>query len=997
MKHWTLILPLLFSAAAAIAAEPTPAPFAPEKAVKSMLLPDGFRATVFAAEPDVVQPISFCTDARGRLFVAEALNYGTWKATGKDRIVILEDSKGDGKADKRTVFYEGFNYITGIEVGFGGVWVMSPPKLYFIPFREGDDKPSGAPEVIFDGFGYKESRHNLANGFTWGPDGWLYGNHGVFKLLKQRDAPTASVFEIFADGTTNPWGVDFDDFGQCFVSNCVNPHLFHMIQGGHYEPWRNRSSSLYAYDRLPTIADHLHYPGGDLKAQLGSPNTLAMGGGHAHCGTLIYLGDRFPASYRNTVFMCNVHGRRINNDILKRKGSGYTAAHGKDFMMAGDPWFMGVTLRTGPDGSLFVSDWSDTGECHTLKPNVTTGRIYKITFGAADRTAVDLTKLSDAELVKLQLHRNDWHVRTARRLLQERTLKPDWKAEPTHAALTAMLDSKELGTPERLRALWALHVTGGLSAERLLDLLNSPSLRVGLGENLNSPSLRVGLGGNSNGYLRAWAIQLLCEDSKPSAKAIGKFAEMARSDPSPVVRLYLAAALQRLPLPERWAIAEGLLSHAEDADDANLPLMEWYGIEALVPADPDKALQLAAKARMPLVRQYIARRVVEDAVARGEKGDLGALVTVLTAADAKVQLDLLKGAREGLRGRKSMKMPENWPAAYTRLTRSDDEQVREHAIVLALIFGDPQAIADLRKTALTTADLPAKRHAALEALIDKRIEGLAPMLQDLLTDKAIRRTALRGLASLPHDATPAKVLALYKEMSAEEKQDAIATLASRKEYALELLKAIEKKDVARTDVSAYIARQLYSIGDKQLTDRLHLVWGDVRSSGPQKLEQMTRYKKMLTPNFVKSADLSNGRLIFSKSCQNCHKLYGEGGTIGPDITGSNRADLDYLLSNLIDPSAEVAKDYRMSIVETQNGRKISGIVVERTPARLIIQTATERIILAVEDVDTVRDSDISIMPDGQLDVLTKEQIRDLIGYLAAKGQVALPGGGKEKR
>src|SRR4051812_5140232 len=370
MPRWFVPFTALL-APVALAADPTPGPLPAEQAAKQAVLTDGFRMGVFAAEPLVTQPVSFCLDHRGRVWVAEALNYGAWQPTGKDRIAILEDTNGDGRADKRTVFFEGFNYITGVEVGFGGVWVMSPPGLYFVPDRDGDDKPDGPPELVLDGFGYKESRHNLANGFTWGPDGWLYGGHGRTSPSDvgapgtpakdrihcdggvYRVHPRTRTFEVFADGTTNPWGVDFDDFGACFVSNCVNPHLFHMIQGGHYEPWRNRPSSLYAYERLPTIADHLHYPGGDLRSTLGTPDTLAMGGGHAHCGTLIYLADSFPASSRNTAMMCNVHGRRINNDILKRKGSGYVASHGEDFMISADPWFMGVTLRTGPDGSVF--------------------------------------------------------------------------------------------------------------------------------------------------------------------------------------------------------------------------------------------------------------------------------------------------------------------------------------------------------------------------------------------------------------------------------------------------------------------------------------------------------------------------------------------------------------------------------------------------------------------------------------------------------------------
>lgn len=981
MKKCFLILllaPVLF------AADKTPAPLPSDQAAKNMILPEGFQARVFAAEPDVVQPISFTIDSRGRLWVAEALNYGTWQPTGKDRVVILE-AQADGKVSRK-VFYEGFNYITGIEVGFGGVWVISPPKLYFIPDRDGDDKPDSEPQVLFDGFGYQESRHNLVNGFTWGPDGWLYAGHGRTSPSDvgrpgtpaeqrihcdggiYRIHPTRLVFENFADGTTNPWGVDFDDFGQCFVSNCVNPHLFHMIQGGHYEPWRNRPSSLYAYDRLPTIADHLHFPGNKPSEMRGETSaTLAMGGGHAHCGTLIYLGDQFPASYRNTAFMCNVHGRRINNDILQRKGSGYTASHGKDFMISADPWFMGVTLRTGPDGSLFVSDWSDTGECHTYKPHTENGRIYQISYGKPNQAPVDVTKLSDDELVKLQLHKNDWYVRHARRVLQERAAKPGWKGEAVHATLQKMLASAQLETPQRLRALWALQVTGGMDAARLTALLDDRSEHV-----------------------RAWAIQLLCEGATPAEAVLAKFGELAKSDPSAVVRLYLASALQRLPLPARWPIAEGLVHHAEDATDANLPLMNWYGIEPLVPTDPARAFRLAASSGMPLVRQFIARRFVDDAVTKGDKADLGLLVAALAGASSEAQLDLLKGTREGLRGRKSMTMPAGWAAAYAKLAKSSDAAIREHVVVLALIFGDPQALADLRKTMVTATAPSAERLAALAALVDKRVPDLAPVLHDMLADPAMRPAAIRFLASYAHAATPAKLLAIYPSLTPDEKHDAVATLASRKEYALELLQAIEKKSVPRNDVSAYVARQIFSLNDMKVTDRLHQVWGEVRESSQQKQEQMARFQKLLTPGFLKNADLSQGRLLFSRTCQQCHKLYGEGGTIGPDLTGSNRNELSYLLGNLIDPSSEVAQDYRMSIVATHDGRVITGIVVEKSPNRYVLQTATEKITLAKEDVEVIKDSPVSIMPEGQLDALTREQVRDLIGYLGSKTQVPLP-------
>lgn len=987
-----LVLLLLFLISTLTAypdpAPPAAGPLPPRVAAVKMQLPEGFRAEVFAAEPEVVQPVSFCLDSRGRLFVAEALNYGEWKPTGKDRIIILEDRDGDGRADLRKVFYEGLNYVTGIEVGFGGVYVMSPPHLYFIPDRNKDDIPDGNPIILLEGFGYKESRHNLANGFTWGPDGWLYAGHGRTSPSDvgrpgtaaaervhcdggvYRVHPTRLVFENFADGTTNPWGVDFDDYGQCFVSNCVNPHLFHMIQGGHYEPWRNRASSQFAYERLPTIADHWHFPTGKPKEMRGeTPETLAMGGGHAHCGTLVYLGDSFPQEFRNTVLMCNVHGKRVNHDLLRRKGSGYTASHGKDFLIAADPWFMGVTLRTGPDGSVFLSDWSDTGECHTYRPQATTGRIYKISYGQPRKPSGNLAVLSDAELVRLQLHSNDWYVRHARRLLQERSTEPHWDAAPVHAALREQLAAEKHAVPQRLRALWALHVTGGLDSGRLLALTADRSEHV-----------------------RAWAVQLLCEQETPSPEALTRFAVLAENDPSPVVRLYLASALQRLPLTMRWPIAQQLVAHAEDAGDANLPLLYWYGIEPLIPADPRRGLALAAQAKIPLVRQVVARRMAEDAVSQGKRGSLQPLVEALASTRPPVQLDLLTGTRAGLRGRKSTPMPQGWPALYAQLARSPEADLREQATLLALVFGDPQAFASLLTT-VQTATLPASRRiAALEALLERRPSDLPVTLHELLADDELRRTALRGLAHFSHPDTPRKVLARYPRWTPEEKQDAVATLASRKEFALPLLDAVAAKEVARADLSAYVARQLHALGDRAVTERLREVWGEVRDNAPQKREQLARYKAMLTPGFLKRADLGNGRLVYTRTCQQCHILFGEGGKIGPDLTGSNRSDLDYVLSNLIDPAAEIGRDYRMSVVATRNGRVLTGLIVERTPARLVLQTATEQVTLAREEVEEVKDSAQSLMPERQLDTLTKEQIRDLIAYLASKHQVPLPAG-----
>jgi len=595
------------------AASETDAPLPAAEAAARMSVPPGFKVTLFASEPDLVQPVSFCMDDRGRLWVAEALNYPERFKQPRDRILIFEDTDGDGRADRRTVFFDRLNYVTGLEVGFGGAWVMSPPYFYFIPDRDGDDKPDGEPQVLLDGFGIKESRHNLANGFTWGPDGWLYAGHGRtspsdvgrpgtpaekrihFDGGVFRYHPVRHVFEAFADGTTNPWGVDFDDYGQPFVSNCVNPHLFHIIQGAHYEPWRNRPSSQYAYRRIRTIADHLHWGGGKAfkpRAEDELPALMTEGGGHAHVGMMIYLGDNWPDEYRGGVFMVNLHGKRLNHDQLARQGSGYVATHKPDFMQSQDPWFMGVTLRYGPDGGVFVSDWSDTGECHSyVNTRRHTGRIFKISYqpnaGKPRALPADISKLSDAELVELHLHKNDWFVRHARRVLQERfTAGRDLKA--AGKGLMGMFETNP-DVPRQLRALWTLHAIGAAREEFLLRQLQHRSE-----------------------YVRAWAIRLLTEPSQISSDAVKSFAKMAAGEEeTPFVRLHLASALQRLPHADRWRIAEGLASHAEDAQDQNLPLMIWYGIEPLVKPDIARALKFAEQTRIPLLRQFIARRAAE--------------------------------------------------------------------------------------------------------------------------------------------------------------------------------------------------------------------------------------------------------------------------------------------------------------------------------------------------------------------------------------------------
>jgi putative membrane-bound dehydrogenase-like protein len=983
-----LLLPLACAAVcAAEASVPEPSrPLSPQDTPAKMTLPEGFVATLFAGEPDLVQPMSMSLDDRGRMWVVENFSYPGWKSEGKDRVLIFEDQDGDGHFDSRKVFLDNGVNLTSVAVGFGGVWLTSLPNLIFVPDANGDDVPDGPATVLLDGWNIEKAGHNAVNDLIWGPDGWLYGCNGIqskSNLGKPgtpdgqrtpidcgvwRYHPTRRVFEAVSYGTTNPWGIDFDEFGQIFITNCVIAHLWHAIPGGHMVRMYGQDLNPYVYGLLQSCSDHLHWAGGHWTESRGNkPEHSVAGGGHAHVGCLVYQGDNWPASYRNHVFMVNLHGNRVNQDILERRGSGYVAHHGPDLLTVADTWFRGLTLLTGPDGGVYVSDWTDTGECHDHKieeTDQTNGRIYKITYGRPAHKPVDLATLDDQALIKLLQHKNAWYARHASRILQERAAARKLAAG-TRPALKKLLE-QNLETADQLRVVWALHVTGGLDDDSQDKLLNS--------------KLR---------YVRGWAIQLELEDRSISKDRLAKLASMAREDDSPVVRLFLASALQRLPVDERWPIAAGLLAHSEDASDMNLPLMYWYGFEPLVAADPSRALQLAADSPLPIVRRYAARRAtVLDS--DGKSAGLDAVMRLLTGlSDTRRQLDVIAGMQEALNGRRHVAMPASWPEVYPKLVAASDETIRRTARRLAVLFGDGAVIAEARRLVTDRSATADDRREAIEGLLQVKDGQLPRLLFATLDDRPFAGQAVRALATYDDPATPAKILEHFQGLSDDDRRDAVSTLASRTSYARELLAAIESGRVPRTELAVYHVRQLEALKDPAITVQLNKVWGSVRPTAADKAALVARYKADLMPSALAAAKAGRGREVFAKNCAACHTLFGAGGKIGPDLTGSQRTNLDYVLSNVIDPSAIVAGDYQVTLVQTTDGRVVTGMVKLEDEQSLTLQTATDTVVLPKDEIENRKKTVTSMMPEGLFGKLTTEQIRDLVAYLGSREQVPL--------
>ena len=951
-------------------------PLPPDVSADRFMLPAGFSATLFAGEPDITQPIAFTIDPRGRLWVVECRSYPAWSTDGEgeDRVLIFEDRDNDGRFDERTVFWDRGVNLSGIELGFGGVWLCATPNLVFVPDRNGDDVPDGPAEVVLDGWDL-DARHNVFNGLKWGPDGWLYGCNGILSNSRVgapgtpeeqrtrlncgvwRYHPTRRAFEVVASGTTNPWGLDFDSLGRMFITNCVIEHVFQVLPGAHFKRMFGQDLHANAYGLIESCADHIHWGGGFWDTSIGGVHN-EFGGGHAHAGAMIYLGDNWPEEYRGNLFTINIHGQRLNRDAFAPRGSGVVASHRPDFALSSDPWFRGLEAKYGPDGGVYLTDWNDIGECHdTEEVQRGTGRIFKITHGRPAAAAVNLPALSDVELVALQTHANEWHVRTSRRLLQERAAARPLAAAAV-TALQALLQSQsEVG---RLRACWTLHATGGLDAATIGALL-----------------------ADASEHVRSWAVRLEVEDRAVTRGRLLQLTELARLDPSPVVRVELAAALQRLPGADRWPIARELVRHEEDARDHNLPLMIWYGIEPLARDTKGRDLELLGTARMPLVQRYLARRIATE-----EEG-IERLVGWLGTSDTWTASDAVPvGLKDAVEGRRGLPMPERWQDVSARAAQGS-AAAREAVDYIALVFGDGATFGRLVATARDGQKPAALRRTALETLIQVPDARLVPHLQALLDDPALAGTALRGLPAYDDPATATLIVERYPDLTVEQRQEAISALAARERAAAALVDAIAAGRIPARDVSPYVVRQLRDYGNESVNRQLDELWGSVRATPQEKAQRVAEYAAQLTPAALQSANLKLGRALFVQKCAQCHRLFGEGAAIGPELTGAQRTSVDYLLQNIVDPSAAVPREYRVHTVVTTDGRLINGVIPEETTRTVTLQTPTERIVLDRGDIEEMKPTSASMMPEGLLDVLTAEERRDLIGWLSAPAPAAM--------
>jgi putative membrane-bound dehydrogenase-like protein len=960
---------------------PPPRGLTPEEALARMVLPEGFHAELVAAEPTIRQPVAAVFDERGRLWVVEYLQYpnpaGLKPLTvdqylrteydrvpeppprgprGADRITILHDPDGDGRFEKVATFVEGLNLASAIAIGRGGVFVVQAPYLLFYPDRDRDDRPDSDPEVLLTGFGLQDA-HAVANSLTWGPDGWLYGAQGStvtaringveFQQGIWRYHPESRRFELFAEGGGNTWGLDFDRFGRILGSSNGGFIAFHMVQGGYY--WKGFAKHGPLHNpRAYGYFDALAYDG-------------PKRGGHVTPGGIVYKGGTYPSELDGAFIGGNLLSNAVYWHILSERGSTLKARHGGTLLDARDPWFRPVDLLTGPDGCVHVVDWHDRRASH-LDPRDTwdrsNGRIYRIVHGHRPPVEpFDLATWPTSQLVAQINDPNDWWAETTRRVLFDRrdpTPIPDLKAQ---------LDA-ETTRPERaLKLLWALDACGGLTDEAAYRVLKHPLAPV-----------------------RAWAVRRLGDDIHHFGPIPAALASLARGDDSVLVRSQLAASAQRWPAYVALPILLHLAARDEDASDPFLPLQIWWGFETLLRQKDQRATvvdRLAAPDLIarPLVRDHLLERLARALASDPDDHVLTLLNDLLARAGDTTAPPLLRGLDRGLEG--VPRVPDA-PLLAARVRGFEDVPgLRPLVLRVAARLHDPSAYAAICD-GVSDPSVPNDQRLALVDLLGqiRGAQGRRTLLAALEAasepDQAI--AVLNALAGYDHPDVAAALVRRYAALNPAGRDRVRGLLASRPTWAESLVSALESKAIPPADLRPAQAAQLAVVAP-QLVPRLEAAWGRVAAQSPEAVVRRIAEVRGVLPEGDKG-DPARGRLVFEATCAGCHRLFGAGGAIGPDLSGAERSDLDFLLTSIVDPSAFVRGEYQGQTVALSDGRVLTGLVAEETANTLtLVDSQQQRTTIPRDQIEEISPATQSVMPAGLLDTLSEDQIRDLFRYL----------------
>jgi putative heme-binding domain-containing protein len=970
-------------------------PLSPAEAAKSFVVPRDLEIKQVLAEPVVRQPVFLNFDERGRMWVVQYIQYPApaglnvvskdvfWRAVydkipeapprgvrGLDKITIHEDSDGDGTFDQHTTFVDGLNIATACVKGRGGVWVLNPPYLLFYPDRDDNDVPDGDPIVHLEGFGLEDT-HSVINSLRWGPDGWLYaaqgstvtanvrvraGNRGTRETAPAvvysqgqniwRYHPETHRYEVFAEGGGNAFGVEIDDKGRIFSGhNGGDTRGFHYMQGAYLRKGFEKHGELsnpYAFGYFPHMS--------------GTP-----GERFSH-NFIIYHGGALPQRYAGKLFGVEPLQGRVVLSTISPTGSTFHTRDLERVVTSADSWFRPVDIKVGPDGAIYLCDWYDRQVTHTRNQegniDASNGRIYRLTGrDIAPFKPFHLGRRTSQELAEISMgHENLWFRQEALRLLYDRR---DGSVAPVLASCLRTNRGQSA-----LQALWALNACGGLTTNMAVECLGHPEPQV-----------------------RLWTARLLGDDRDGSPAIVGQLARSALTEDEVEVRAQLACTAKRLPAANTLAVIANLLRHDEDVREPRLPLLCWWAIESKCQSDRDTVLRLFEDSpfwTLPMVEEHLLDRIARRFAAAGTRKDLLACARLFELSPSRQHSQkLMRGFEEAFKGRALRGLPDELVAAMARHDTISP--------VLRVRRGDPEAIVEALGVVRDTRAESRQRRRFIEVLGEIKYAGAIEALLEVITQPdspdVLLKPALTALLSYDEPRIGDVVAERFSSFSRETQLAALTLLASRPKWGLALAQAVHAGRIDKSEVPRDVVRQLWRHRESHLAELMSKLWPP--PGNPTTAEMSAQLKRFTDVVRGGTGDPYNGKKLFTAACSACHKLYQQGGQIGPDLTTYQRTDLDALLLHIVNPSAEIREGYEGFVIETTDDRTLTGFLVERDRATVVLRGLDgQNVTLQQQEILEMKAAGLSLMPEGLLDGLPDQQVRDLFAYLRSTQPLA---------
>lgn len=958
----------------------------PEEALAAFRYPEDLTLELLAAEPLVHQPVEINFDHRGRLWVVQYQQYPYpegLKVTGvdyhlrlqfdtvpsappmgqkgADKITLLEDTNGDGQLDKATDAITGLNIVTAVTWGRGKIWVLNPPYLLAYPDPDGDGFPNGDPEVHLKGFGLEDT-HAVANSLRWGPDGWLYGAQGstttaTISSSKSKNVhfkgqgiwryhPETAIFELFAEGGGNTFHVEFDDKGRIYSGhNGAEARGMYYKQGAYYRKNWGKHGPLtnpFAFGFFPGMS----MDGEQLRFT------------HAF---IRYGGTGFSSVYQDALIAINPLHNFVQLSKFEVEGSDFKTIDLKRILETDDHWFRPVDIKAGPDGGIYLADWYDSRLSHVNPKDTwhkTSGRIYRLQGQSSSPfQPVDFSSFSTEALIKGLAHPNRWHRQQALRQFGDR--KNTEAVGPLQSILT-----KEKGQLA-LEALWAINLSGGFSSEIATIALQ-----------------------HADPFVRLWAVRLIGDQNREYALPITTLLEMAAAEKHPEVRSQLAATAKRLPSQQALPLIRALLMTGADHLDAHNPLLIWWALENKSTSNREGILDLFREKALwtrPVVQQTILERLMQRYVMEGGASNLESATALLNLApSAKLAQPLLIGLEEGLRGRELTELSEE----LLQLVKKYSASLGESSLNLAIRNQELQAVREALQIISNPEADRIQRLSYIRTFGEIHQPEAIPVLLDVISSQhstgAIRQAALLSLRRYDSNTIGKKVLTWYPDRlraDPDVRLAALELLTSRSTWAAYLLEAIEKsKRIDREDLPVPLIRQLTLLGASDILNSAERIWPELKAVSNKEKER--KIKELREVILSRPGNINAGKVLYQTYCGTCHRLNGQGGTIGPELTTYDRSNLNYLLLNTVDPNASIREGYVHFFVETKDGRSLSGMVSDQSGGVIRLRSSNgNEILLPESQIARMEAQSQSLMPERILDVLAPEEVRDLFAYL----------------